>query len=159
MKRFISIVVLSFLVCVMTPLAHAARAVPMPKYRNVVIVNTPKENAAKETHDAIIAGVKQSEWVVLSDDGNTLRLSVDVRGKHSVVIDVHIHENEVDIDHVSSQNMLYESDSDGNEVIHRNYRAWIRRLLGAFRAAAKSANLPDSVDPADPAADSTDSLN
>ena len=159
MKRFISIVVLSFLVCVMTPLAHAARAVPMPKYRNVVILNTPKENAAKETHDAIIAGVKQSEWVVLSDDGNTLRLSVDVRGKHSVVIDVHIHENEVDIDHVSSQNMLYESDSDGNEVIHRNYRAWIRRLLGAFRAAAKSANLPDSVDPADPAADSTDSLN
>lgn len=157
MKRFISIAVLSFLACALAPPTHAARTVPMPKYRNVVIVNAPGENAARQTHDAIVAGVEETEWVVLSDDGNTLRLSLDTRGgKHLVVIDVHIRGNEVDIDYVSSQNMLYETDSNGREVIHRNYRGWIKRLLLAFRAAAKSADLPD---PAGSTADPEDSLN
>ena len=149
MKRFMSLVVLSFLACVLTPLAHAARAVPMPVFRNEVIVSASREDAAKETHDAIIAGAARNKWVVVSDDGNTLRLNIEVRAKHSVAIDVHIRGNAVDIDYVSSANMLYETDGVGGNFIHRNYGNWVRSLLNVSRAAANPMSPAVSAEPSD----------
>lgn len=156
MKRFLSLAVLSFLVCVMTPLAHATRTVPMPVYKNEVIASAAGEDAAKRTRDAIAAAAAKNKWLIVSDSGDTLRLSTTVRKKHTVVIDVHIRGNAVDIDYVSSVHMAYDKDafsgtpveqcgylsavcsrqSGKAEVIHPNYGVWIDRLLDTARKAA-----------------------
>jgi hypothetical protein len=156
MKRFIPVAVLSFLACVMMPLAHATRTVPMPVFKNEVITSAAGEDAAKRTHDAIVGVTAQNKWLVVSDKGDTLRLSITVRKKHTVVIDVHIRGNAVDIDYVSSVNMAYDRNalsgtaveqcsylpatcsrqSGETEVIHPNYGVWINRLLNAARKAA-----------------------
>ena len=67
MKRFIPIAVLSFLACVMMPLAHATRTVPMPVFKNEVIASaTGEEDAAKRTRDAIVGAAAQNKWLVVS---------------------------------------------------------------------------------------------
>ncbi|MDR0674357.1 MAG: hypothetical protein LBF93_12090 [Zoogloeaceae bacterium] len=156
MKRFIPVALLSFLACVMTPLAHATRTVPMPVFKNEVIASATGDDAAKRTHDAIVGAAAQNKWLVVSDNGDTLRLSITVRRKHKVLIDAHIRGNAVDIDYVSSVNMAYDKDalsgraieqcdylpatcprqSGEAEVIHPNYGVWINRLLSAARKAA-----------------------
>ncbi|MDR3087761.1 MAG: hypothetical protein LBU45_07415 [Azoarcus sp.] len=159
MKQLISICLLSFLACMIAPLAQAARTAPMPKFEHEVIVYVPDQNPEKAVHDAILKGAQRNNWNVLSDSGGTLRLSLVVRNKHTIVVDVRILGNAVAVDYVSSVNMAYEKDAqqisvdvdadtcqitnscdkrvgEGEiEVIHPNYGRWVRNLLKAARKA------------------------
>ncbi|MDR3213521.1 MAG: hypothetical protein LBT71_06345 [Azoarcus sp.] len=157
MKRFISIVILSFFACIVTPLAHATRIAPLPTFQNTTILNAGTDNAATKTHAAILKGAALQKWSIVSDGGNTVRLSLTVRDKHEMVVDVHIRGNVVDVDYVSSKNMAYEKEyvdtrrmddtqcryvsgacliPAGIKVIHPNYGVWVKRLLDASRKAA-----------------------
>ena len=154
MKQLISICIWFFLACMIAPSAQAARTVPMPKFEHEVIVYAPDQNPEKAVHDAILKGAQRNNWNLLSDNGGTLRLSLVVRDKHTIAVDVRILGNAVAVDYVSSINMAYEKnaqpmsgtadhchitnscDKRVGEVIHPNYGRWVANLLKVARKAA-----------------------
>ncbi|MDR1229264.1 MAG: hypothetical protein LBK55_09690 [Azoarcus sp.] len=142
MKRFIlSMAVLSFLAFTVMPLANAAaRSRPMQRFDNEIILHSATPDAAEKVHEAILSAAKQYKWRVVSDNGDTLRLSYTVRS-HRVEIDVRILGAAVNVDYVDSINMGYSArggadDTNENAVIHPSYGKWVNNFLIAARAAA-----------------------
>jgi len=154
MKKTVIAAIL-FLSCLIMPLAHAVRLpVRLPIIKNVVILKTNEKNAAAKTRQALIKGVMDKEWRIVSDSGNTMRLRLDVRARHTIIIDVHIRDNTVDVDYVSSEGMDYQRDYKGGicaldgalhatsskcapgDFIHPKYGLWVKNLLDSASYAA-----------------------
>jgi hypothetical protein len=134
MKRALCVLVfvLAALSCAVT--VHA-RSTDMPRIRNETILSTPGPEAEKIVQAAIIRGARQKSWQVVQKEPRKLRLKLRVRGKHTIVVDVHINIDMVDVEYVSSINMNYEKSGDGRERIHPHYEKWVRMMLDAARAA------------------------
>jgi hypothetical protein len=112
----------------------------MQRFDNEIILHSATPDAAEKVHEAILSAAKQYKWRVVSDNGDTLRLSYTVRS-HRVEIDVRILGAAVNVDYVDSINMGYSArggadDTNENAVIHPSYGKWVNNFLIAARAAA-----------------------
>ncbi|MDR2366289.1 MAG: hypothetical protein LBD68_10655 [Zoogloeaceae bacterium] len=115
--------------------AHAAAA-EMPYFANKIILAAPGADAERQVHDAIVAAAESQGWKVASDTPRSLRLRLIVRNQYAVVVNILINIDMVDVEYVSSINMSYGKDANGNEVISPAYGKWIDRLLNAARQHA-----------------------
>lgn len=153
------------------PLAQAETVVRMPVFKDVVVLGTNVENAAEKTRQAVIQGAKVKNWRLVSKNENTLRLRLDVRKKHMVIVDVRVHGGLVDVEYVRSTGLDYDKDHRSNsvvcgmgetatvmgaacsrgEVIHPGYGRWVRGLLDAVNDAASwlDETVPENGAPED----------
>lgn len=103
-----------------------ARSEPMPEFTAEQILSKPG------SPEAVKAAVKKAAaklgWEVRSEQGDTLRLVLQIRGKHELTIDVKAGPQAVDVVYVSSINLNYQ-DRDGQVLIHPSYGRWINNLL------------------------------
>ncbi|MDR2925264.1 MAG: hypothetical protein LBU76_04855 [Azoarcus sp.] len=132
MKRFFAAL---FAALLLTPVAWARWVeIDSRVFRNEpILTQASVSDAEKKTHDAILKGAEDRKWQVIQDTPTVLRLRVNVRNKHTVVVDVRIKPGKVDVDYVDSINMNYNK-SQG--TIHPNYHVWIDRLLQSARIHA-----------------------
>jgi hypothetical protein len=134
MKKFLSCaLILAVFLCM--PLAHG-RFENMPQFKDYPILLSPTGNAEKIVYDAIVKTATGRGWRIIQDTPNVLRLSLDVRGKHQVAIEVKIDGGNASVDYINSTNLNYSKDEDGRESIHPGYRKWVTALL---REAAREA--------------------
>lgn len=76
-----------------------------------------------EVRAAIIEAGSQRGWVFEQVGPNRLRAVNDVRGKHSVAVQIRYDESSYDITYESSDNMKVSGDR-----IHPKYNTWVRKL-------------------------------
>jgi hypothetical protein len=139
-KRFFAVL---FSALVFMPTAYAVMepgANAIKNYRNEVILPAPSEHAEKKTRNAILESAFLRGWKIAKDTPPVLQLRLDVRNKYTVVVNVTIKGDKVDVDYVSSVNMEHKKNDYGIDSIHPNYNRWIANLLKAARAKAASAD-------------------
>ena len=130
MKRFFAVL---FAALMFTPAAYASRNAVLDNVRDKVILQTPSEQAGKKTREAILQSAQQHGWKTVQDTPPVLQLRLDVRNKHSIVVNVTVKGNKVDVDYVDSINMYYRKYEDGQESIHSSYNRWVANLLETAR--------------------------
>ncbi|MDR3299085.1 MAG: hypothetical protein LBU43_03560 [Candidatus Accumulibacter sp.] len=141
MKKFLSCAfILAVFLCM--PLAHG-RSENMPQFKDYPILLTSAGNAEKTVHDAIVKAAIRRGWRVVQDTPNVLRLSLDVRGKHQVAIEVKIDGGNASVNYINSTNLNYSKDDEGRESIHPSYRKWVTTMLkdAAREAEAKVSGI------------------
>lgn len=82
------------------------------------------EVSVKAVHTAIIRACVLLEWVPKEKNPNTIRASILVRNKHTVVVDIPYSANSYSIKYVNSINMKAKPDG----TIHPNYNKWVTKL-------------------------------
>lgn len=120
-----------FFLCLLALLAiHGsevfARSEPMPEFTAEQILSKPDSPAAVKA--AIRKAAAKLGWEVRSEQGDTLRLVLEIRGKHELTIDVKAGPQAVDVVYVNSINLNYQ-DRDGQVLIHPSYGRWVNNLL------------------------------
>ncbi len=77
----------------------------------------------QQIEKAIVTACNKIGWHTKKTDDQTLRATIVVRGKHTIVVDIPYTTEEYSINYVSSINM----DAKGNEI-HPNYNKWVNNL-------------------------------
>ena len=134
MKRILAIALLALVFGMGA--AHAQRTpVPIINHENVAIVTS---GSAKPTADAvkkaIMTAATEKNWTVSHVAGrNALQAQLNVRGKHTVVVEIELSDTTYSIRYVNSINMKYKVE-DGVPVIHPFYNRWVSQLMDTIRA-------------------------
>jgi hypothetical protein len=90
---------------------------------------------AKDMHEAIIKGCLDKGWNARDSDVTTIEATIEVRGKHIVVVSIPYTATSYTINYKSSVNMDYNNTrDDGLVTIHYNYNKWITNLDRAIKA-------------------------
>ncbi len=77
-----------------------------------------------QVEKAIMSACMEIGWRAKKLDANTVRATIVVRGKHTVVVDIPFSNSSYKINYVSSTEM----DADGKGNIHPNYNKWVNNL-------------------------------
>jgi hypothetical protein len=113
--------------------AVARSSVPVINHDNIVIApfqNPVTPEVARRT--IVNAGLKRKyPWAVVAEAPGKLKLQSNVRGKHTLVVDVAYDAKAFSIKYADSTNMSYEV-QDGVPVIHPNYNKWVQQLMHAI---------------------------
>lgn len=125
--QWIALFVMSF-----TPFmaAQASRVEPLVNVEHQALARADgKPLTAEQVKSAIIAGsVRQRIWTVTPVKSGVMTAILNVKNKHTAVVDITYSAKEFSIKHRESNNLLYEKDENGVEQIHRNYNRWIQGL-------------------------------
>lgn len=131
--RFVAIVVMVLTI----PLtAHARQPVPIVDFPdNAVYTNSGKTLTVEQVRDAITSAAQGRSWQISrSPSGNSLQATLNVRGKHTVVVEIVYSEKTYSIAYQNSANMKFSSDPDTKvRVIHPFYNRWVSELREAIR--------------------------
>ena len=115
------------LVAAFVATAFARGAVPVVNYDNVAFTTgTGKKPASADVQRAIVRAANQLQWAVTSVDDNTMVASINVRGKHTVTVDISWTAETYSIRYKSSVNMNFSEQPA--PVIHPSYNKWIDNL-------------------------------
>lgn len=130
--RKLSVFVL--LLCVMTTsVAFINDRTIMTPTRDISI----HEVSTKEVRAAIIKACTILTWAPKEQDKNTIRATIVVRGRHTVVVDIPYTADSYSIKYVHSINM----DAKPNGTIHRSYNNWVVRLADTINQELLLSNL------------------
>jgi len=88
-------------------------------------VAAPKRLALDDYERAIIRAGAERGWVMQRVAPGHLEASVDVRGKHTAVVDIFFSPDDFSIAYKDSRNLKYDAADD---TIHRNYNSWVSLL-------------------------------
>ncbi len=80
--------------------------------------------SANQVEKAIMKACAEINWKAKKIEANTIRATIIVRGKHTIVVDIPYTTSSYKINYVSSVNM----DTDGEGHIHPNYNKWVDNL-------------------------------
>lgn len=135
--KSVAVLVLAFLL-VLSPLAHAAKSVPVEDSQNTVPNFGSKPVTAADVKKAIIKAALQRGWQPISDAGGKIRLQLDEKrkGEYRLVVDVVYDAKNYTIKYVSSDGLKY----DGS-TIHSSYSRWINLLVQTINKEITTANL------------------
>lgn len=117
--------------------AHARPPVPIVDFlENAVSNSTGKALTVDQVRDAITAAAQSRGWQTSrSSNGGSLQATLNVRGKHTVVVGITYSDKAYSIVYLSSTNMKFSSDPDTKErLIHPYYNRWVSELREAIRA-------------------------
>jgi hypothetical protein len=117
------LLLLSVVGCDHSRLAPLVRLYPLP-------VGRPVSTQAEER--AIELALSRRHWAIVQRWPGRYVARLDAR-VHDVTIAVNYSQQGIQIDYVSSTNLMYGRTLDGREVIHRKYNAWIRDLALAIQ--------------------------
>jgi hypothetical protein len=119
------------------PLAAQARQpVPIIDYPdNAVFTSSGRALTVEQVRDAITAAAQSHSWQTSrSPNGDSLQAVLNVRGKHTVVVEITHSAQVYAIMYHYSTNMKYSNDPDTKvRVIHPFYNRWVSELHEAIR--------------------------
>lgn len=87
----------------------------------------------EKVRSAIAKAASGRYWAVIEEEVGSMRLLLDVRCKHEVVVEVSYAADSFRVKYVSSKNLDYDPETRG---IHRKYIQWVRNLKKDIRLAA-----------------------
>jgi hypothetical protein len=104
--------------------------VPIVNHENVAITTqSAKPLTLEEVGKAIVTGARNHKWTVSPVAGQPkLQAKLDVRDKHTVVVEIDYSETAYSIRYLSSINMKYRVQDDV-PVIHPFYNRWVSDLM------------------------------
>jgi hypothetical protein len=108
--------------------------VPVINYENVPFTNatsSPLDNARIKEAIKSAAAVKQ--WSVVEQGDGRMLATLNVRGKHTVVIEIVYLPERFSVFYKDSTNMKYSPGPDGKGMIHPFYNRWVQELKEAIR--------------------------
>jgi hypothetical protein len=110
--------------------SHASRVEPLVNIENQAVARADgKPLTIEQVKSAIIAGsLRQRIWTVSPVSQGVMTATLNVRDKHTAVVDISYTAKSFSIKHRESNQLLYEKDENGVEQIHRNYNRWIQGL-------------------------------
>jgi len=112
-----------------------ARTTGMANFDNLPVTNAKGEPAADaQLKAAVIQGAAARGWTLSDVRNDRAVANIQVRGKHTVTIDVLWAAGQVTVKYKDSVNMNY----SGNEI-HPNYNAWVQNLVDSIRVAASKS--------------------
>jgi hypothetical protein len=109
--------------------------VPIVNHENVAIATQSATTPTLEqVGKAITAGAQNRKWTVSHVAGQPkLQAKLDVRSKHTVVVEINYSETAYSVQYLSSINMKYRV-TDGVPVIHPFYNRWVSDLMEGIKA-------------------------
>jgi hypothetical protein len=81
----------------------------------------------KSVKEGILRAMRLRDWTAQSTSNSKIVAQVIVRGKHTLVVDIHFDNNSFDIDYKNSTNLNY-AVNNGEEQIHPNANTWMSNL-------------------------------
>lgn len=116
--------------------AQARDAVPIVDYPdNAVVTSSGKAITPDQVRVAITAAARSQSWqITRAPNGDELQAILQVRGKHTVAVNIAYSAQTYSIKYQSSSNMKYRQLPDtGARVIHPFYNRWVAELREAIR--------------------------
>lgn len=111
----------------------AREAVPVVNHDDIAVTtNSGKTPSAAQIKQAIVAGASARSWSIAPQADGKLLATLNVRGKHSIVVDVSYTADKYSLRYKDSSNMKF-GDRDGQFVIHPSYNKWVQGLKEAIR--------------------------
>lgn len=108
---------------------HARPAVPIENHENVAVVTASGVAAtAERVRQAFVLGGMKRGWRFEDAGDRQLTGTLNVRGKHTVMVTVNYGPERYSILYKDSTNMKYGQD-DGQAVIHPFYNKWVQNLI------------------------------
>lgn len=86
---------------------------------------------AEQIGNAIVMAGRLRNWRILERNDGAFLMQLDVRGKHSVMVDVSYADGNFEIRYRDSVNMNYKN-KRGRALIHPNYMKWVAGLQAAI---------------------------
>ncbi len=125
----------SFLIAALltaTP-AIARHSVPIVNYNNVAVATSRDQAlAADQVKQAILAAATTKGWSIAYQPDGKLLATLNVRNKHTIVVEIAYTANSYSLTYKDSTNMNY-AVVDSERVIHPNYNKWVQDLSAAIR--------------------------
>jgi len=106
------------------PIASGCRSAPLANPTPIAAL----EDTGR-TRDALLRALPERGWMVMDDEPGEMLVELNVLGKHTAVVKVAYDRETLALHYVSSDNLNYQKDSSGREVIHPNYNIWVNDLL------------------------------
>jgi hypothetical protein len=134
-KRRATIICLFGAALLLAPEANARRGVPVANYDNVLVVRPDgKTLASSKVREAIVMAALQHRWTVLEDNPGTLVTNLNIRGKHSMSVEIRYAAHNFSINYRDSSNLNYGKGEHGTDI-HPTYNKEVKKLLDAINAA------------------------
>lgn len=112
--------------------ALARTSVPVIDHDNIEFSVAGNTLNAAQVRERILAAAAQRNWSVRTVNDGLLEATLQVRGKHTIAVDVPYAANRFSLKFKSSINMNQGS-QDGKTVIHPNYNKWVTDLKQAIQ--------------------------
>jgi len=115
--------------------AHGRGAIPVENFENEAIAAASgKALTLDEVARALRQAAPKRGWRIEDAGPGKALATLEVRGKHTIRVDVAYTEKSISLLYKDSINMKYGTDDAGKPVIHPFYEKWVRNLLKDLRA-------------------------
>ena len=98
------------------------------------VVEAPIPTTQKVSNDKIFKAIKAAGrslgWNVKKLKNGEAKASINVRGKHTAVVQITYNQKSYSINYLNSQNLKYDEEKN---TIHKNYNSWIMNLDRAIQ--------------------------
>ncbi len=129
------LVVFLFAILSLAGSAHARTPIPIVNLENQPIAAASgKPLSLDDVAKALRQAAPIRGWSIEEAGSGKAVATLDVRGKHSVKVDIGYTEKSLSFTYKDSTNMKYGLDDEGKPVIHPFYIKWVRTLLSDVRA-------------------------
>lgn len=137
--KHVAVLAFAFLMA-LSPLAEAARSVPVDDSVNAVPNYGSKPPTAADVRKAIIKSALQRGWQPINDTGGKVRLQLDEkkRGAYRLVVDVVYTAKNYTIKYVSSDGLRY---NEEQRTIHSSYSRWLNMLVKTVNREIANATM------------------
>lgn len=117
--------------------AHARSPVPIVNLENQPLAAASgKPLTLDDVATALRRAAPQRGWTITEIAPGKAVATLEVRGKHTIKVEVGYSEKAISFIYKDSVNMKYGKDDEGRPVIHPFYIKWVQNLLSDVRAEA-----------------------
>lgn len=111
----------------------ARETVAIVNYDNLVVAtNSGKVLVAEQVKQAILAAAGAKSWSIAYQADGKLLATLNVRGKHTVMVGISYTAEQYSLRYKDSTNMKF-GEREGRAVIHPYYNKWVQELKEAIR--------------------------
>ena len=119
------------------PLLLLALSLTIASCRQAPVFNPRVEFAPRTPNmveEAILKALANRKWIARTDGPGVIIGTLNLRD-HQAVVRIEYTDESYSVRHTHSTELLYQRKSDGTELIHKNYNAWIAYLVNDINAA------------------------
>ncbi|MDR2489116.1 MAG: hypothetical protein LBD42_06460 [Desulfovibrio sp.] len=135
MMRTIFLFVLLFVAAFSSGACRKKGVSPVSPVGSAASVDKARKFTGEDMRAAILRACMDKGWSPAEPTPGLIEASLEVRGKHAVVVDIPYTNQQYQIKYKRSVNMKeHELESDGSVLIHPNYNKWVGALDKAVKA-------------------------
>lgn len=129
------LIALLFGIISISGMAHARSAIPIVNLENEsIMAASGKALSLDDIARALRLAAPKRGWLIEETGPGKAVGTLEVRGKHTIKVDIRYTEKAISFLYLDSVNMKYGKDAEGNPVIHPFYSKWVQNLLSDVRA-------------------------